>query len=345
MEKKTLIKLHVIFWIVLSSILIFDIFIYNADEYSAHRYATVSIRILLNIFTFYSFYFFVTPRVFSKKGLTYLIFFEIAYLIIFGFIFAFLTYFPLAYIKSPDNPFEYTLANGIKDRIFASAAYISMISILGTLAKVSLIWYRNQIKQKEIEKQNITNELAMLRAQINPHFLFNTLNNIKSLTKSLPSKAINSVDKLMSIMNYMLYESSQESVLLVNEIEHINNYLDLEKIRYSDADFIDFKISGDYSKVRIPPLIFMPFIENAFKHGNRLCPIPGIKIKIDVEKSNIHFEMSNYTRDNFELHGRNSGFGLANIRRRLDLLFDNKYELDIMNENNIYSVKLNLIIQ
>jgi len=345
MEKKTLIKLHIIFWIVLSSISLFDSFIYNIDAYSAHRYITVSIRILLNVFTFYSFYFFVSTRTFNKKGITFLVFFEIVYLIVFGFIFTFLTYFPFAYIKSPSNPFEYTLANGIKDRIFFILAYIAVFSFLGILSKVSLIWYRNQIKQKETEKQNISNELAMLRAQINPHFLFNTLNNIKSLTKSLPSKAINSVDKLMSIMQYMLYESSQESVPLLNEIGHINNYLDLEKIRYSDTDFIDFKISGDYSKILIPPLIFMPFIENAFKHGNRLCPAPGIKIKIDVLKSNILFEISNYTKDNFEAQNKNSGFGLANIRRRLDLLFDNKYELNITNENNTYSVKLNLIIQ
>jgi sensor histidine kinase YesM len=344
MEKKTLIKLHIIFWIVSSSISLLDTFVYNIDAYSAHRYITVSIRILFNIFTFYSFYFLVSPKIFNKKGIVFLVFFEIAYLIVFGFIFAFLTYLPLAYIKSPDNPFEYTLANGIKDRIFASIAYIAMVSVLGILSKVSLIWYRNQIKQKETEKQNISNELAMLRAQINPHFLFNTLNNIKSLTKSLPSKAIYSVDKLTSIMHYMLYGSSQETVPLVNEITHIHNYLDLEKIRYSDPDFIDFKISGDYSNILIPPLIFMPFIENAFKHGNRLSPAPGISIKIGVLKSNIHFEIINFTKDNYESQSRNSGFGLANIRRRLDLLFDKKYELIIANENNTYLVKLNLII-
>ncbi len=345
MEKKTLIKLHIIFWIILSSILIFGIYINNIAAYSAHRYGTLSVKILLIIFTFYAFYFFVTQKVFSKKGLISLISFQIAYLIVFGFIFTFLTYLPFAYIKSPDNPFEYTISNGMKDRIFASVAYITMVSTIGTLSKVALIWYRNQIKQKETEKQNISNELAMLRAQINPHFLFNTLNNIKSLTKSLPSKAINSVDKLMSIMQYMLYESSQETVPLVNEIGHINNYLDLEKIRYSNPAFIDFKISGDYSEILIPPLIFMPFIENAFKHGNRLCPVPGINIKIDVQKSNIRFEIINYTKDNIEAQSKNSGFGLANIRRRLDLLFGNKYELNITNENNTYSVKLNLIIQ
>jgi len=345
MDKKTLIKLHIIFWIILSSISLFDSFVYNIEAYSPHRYITLCVRVFLTILTFYTFYFFVNPGVFSKKGLIYIISFEIVFLIVFGFMFAFLTYFPFAFIKSPENPIEYTLANGIKNRIFASLAYISIVSVLGTLSKVSLIWYRNQIKRKETEKQNISNELAMLRAQINPHFLFNTLNNIKSLTKSLPSKAINSVDKLMSIMQYMLYESSQEKVALTNEIAHINNYLDLEKIRYSDPDFIDFKISGDIAEILIPPLIFMPFIENAFKHGNRLCPSPGISIKIDVSGSDILFEISNFTKDNSETQTKNSGFGLANIRRRLDLLFDNKYKLNIVNEKNTYSVKLNLILQ
>lgn len=344
MGKKKLIRLHATFWIILTVINLLDTFIYNAESYSAHRYPTMIIRLSFKIFTFYAFYFFVTPFVFSKKGIMYLIFFEIIYLAVIGFIFAFMTYFPFAYIQSPSNPFEYTLANGIKDRIFAAAAYLSIVSIIGTLSKVSLIWYRNQLKQKETEKHNISNELAMLRAQINPHFLFNTLNNIKSLTKSLPLKAINSVDKLIRIMQYMLFESSQESVPLSNEIGHINNYLDLERIRYNETEFIDFKIAGDYSTINVPPLIFMPFIENAFKHGNRLCPVPGIKILIDVQKSNIYFEIRNFTKDNSYEHSKNSGFGLANIKRRLDLLFGNKYELNIENVNNIYLVKLNLIL-
>jgi two-component system, LytTR family, sensor kinase len=344
MEQKTLIKLHVIFWTASTFISLLDTFIYSLESFSSTRFISLSIRILFNIFTFYSFYFLISQRYFNKKGLIYLFIFEIVFLTVFGFIYTFVTYLPVAFSKSPANPFEYTLVNGINDRIFAMVAYIAMISVLGILAKVSLIWYRNQIKQKEREKQNISNELAMLRAQINPHFLFNTLNNIKSLTKSLPSKAIYSVDKLMSIMHYMLYESSFENVSLVNEITHIHNYLDLEKIRYSDPGFIDFKVTGDYSKINIPPLIFMPFIENAFKHGDKMKQAPGIIIKLDILNNNIAFEINNYVKENYETHNKNSGFGLANIRRRLDLLFDKKYQLAIKNENKTYSVKLNLII-
>jgi two-component system, LytTR family, sensor kinase len=344
MEKRTLIKFHILFWIAASSISLLDTFVYSIESFSPQRFISLTIRLSLNIFTFYAFYSLVSQRYFNKKGLISLVLFEIAFLVIFGYIYTFLSYLPFAFVKSPANPFEYTLANGINNRIFAMVAYIAIISVLGSLSKISLIWYRNQIKQKEREKQNISNELAMLRAQINPHFLFNTLNNIKSLTKSLPSKAIYSVDKLMSIMHYMLYESSYETVSLVNEITHIHNYLDLEKIRYSDPGFIDFKVTGDYSKINIPPLIFMPFIENAFKHGDKLKPAPGIIIRIDVIGKNIRFGIYNFKKENYETQNKNSGFGLSNIRRRLDLLFDKKYELIIADENKTYSVKLNLII-
>ena len=170
------------------------------------------------------------------------------------------------------------------------------------------------------------------------------MNNIKSLTINLPSKAVYSVDKLKSIMHYLLYESSYETVPLANEINHIHNYLDLEKIRYSDLGFIDFRVTGDYSKIHLPPLIFMPFIENAFKHGDKLKPAPGIIIELNVFEKNVTFEIKNYVKDNHETRGKNSGFGLSNLRRRLDLLFDKKYELIIANDNKTYTVKLNLII-
>jgi len=344
MEKKTLIKFHISFWIVSFSISLLDTYIYSIDSYSIPRYISLSFRLLFSIITFYTFYILVSPRYFNKKGIITIVLIQTAYLAVFGIIITFLTYYPYAYVKSPSNPFDYTLANGMKDRIFAIIAYIAMISILGILSKVSLIWYRSQIKQKDTEKQNISNELAMLRAQINPHFLFNTLNNIKSLTRSLPSKAVYSVDKLKSIMNYMLYESSNESVPLENEIIHIYNYLDLERIRFSDPGFIDIKVAGDYSKIQVPPLIFMPFIENAFKHGDKLKPSPGIIIELNIHEKNITFEIKNYVKNNYEGQRKNSGFGLPNLRRRLDLLFDRKYELIIANDNKTYTVKLNLII-
>lgn len=341
MEKKTIIKFHIIFCIITASITLFNTLAYIEKTTNVPLFLGAFTRIIFNILTFYLFYFIITPKILNKKGIIILVFIELIYLTLTGYIVTFLVYYPYIYLYSIPNPIDYFLKE-IKQYFFYVVASHTIFSILGGLSKISLIWYNNKIKQKELEKQNISNELAMLRAQINPHFLFNTLNNIKSLIKRLPSKAIFSVEKLTDIMHYMLYESSIDKVLLENEINHIKNYLDLEKIRYSDPDFIDFKISGDYSKVFLPPLIFMPFIENAFKHGDKLKPAPGISIKLEVNGTNILFEIRNYIKENYDNSYKNSGFGLTNIKRRLDLLFDKKYVLNINNENKTYIVKLNL---
>lgn len=343
MNNKAIIKFHIIFWIVITSISILNTFLYIGNNLFISLLVSAFISMFCNIVTFYFFYFSVTPQKFNKKGIILLVVFGLIYLTIAGFISCFIIYLPIAYSNSPTDAVNYALANGF-NFIYQVTAYLTIVSILGSLSKVALIWYNDQIKQKDTEKQNISNELAMLRAQINPHFLFNTLNNIKSLVKSIPSKAVYSVDKLTGMMRYMLYESSLGSVPLDNEIAHINNYIDLEKIRYSDPGFIDFKISGDYTNIPVPPLIFMPFIENAFKHGNKLKPSPGIKIIIDVLKQNIHFEITNFKKENYEAHNKNSGFGLSNIRRRLDLLFGDKYDLLIENADKTFTVKLNLEI-
>jgi hypothetical protein len=298
--------------------------------------------IFCNVITFYLFYCVISQRIFNKKGIILLAVSALVYLPASGFIFSFIYYYPIVFFYPPPVPADYTLANWIKNHLFDVIARNTIFLILGSLSKISLIWYGNKMKLMETEKQNMSNELAMLRAQINPHFLFNTLNNIKSLIKSIPSKAIYSVEKLTGIMHYMLYESSFETVSLENEISHINNYLDLEKIRYSDPDYISFRISGDCSKIQVPPLIFMPFVENAFKHGDKLKPAPGIIIKIEAIEKNIRFEIKNFIKESWELKNKNSGFGLANIRRRLDLLFDKKYELSIKTENKTFAVKLNL---
>jgi two-component system, LytTR family, sensor kinase len=342
MEKKAILKIHIIFWIITSSISILNTFLYIDKSSYVPLFIGIFIRIFFHMITFYIFYLIISPKFFNKKGILFLVFFEIIYIIFFSYIVTYIYLYPYMYFYSIPNPIEYISKNLIKEQIFYTISGLTVFSILGTLSKVSLIFYGNKIRQKEIEKQNISNELAMLRAQINPHFLFNTLNNIKSLIQRLPSKAIFSVDKLTGIMHYMLYESSVDKVPLENEINHINNYLDLEKIRYSDPNFIDFKISGDYSKAFLPPLIFMPFVENAFKHGDKLKPAPGINIKLEVNETNILFEIKNYIKENYDNSSRNSGFGLSNIKRRLDLLFDKKYELDIKNENKVYIVKLNL---
>ena len=345
MDKKVIIKYHIIFWIVVFSISLLQVFIYVENILFLSFFINALWSIIWNCCSFYTIYFLISEKLLNKRGIILLVIFGLIYLIFSSVLFTIISYYVYMHFFPDPIPAEYTLTNWLKSITYDVVAVNTIFLILGSLSRVSLIWYRNRVKQKDTEKQNLANELAMLRAQINPHFLFNTLNNIKSLVNSLPSKAIYSLEKLIDIMHYMLYQSSYETVPLECEIKHINNYLDLEKIRYDKLNFVDFKVSGDYSEIMIPPLIFMPFIENAVKHGSKLKQNPGINISFEISESNILFKVTNYIKANSETNNRSSGFGLLNIRRRLDLLFEGKYELSIKNENNIFSIKLNLNLQ
>jgi len=343
MDKKYKVKLHIYFWLIVFTISLLFLLTYIDNV----LFIPLTVRTLFSLsndaISFYLFYAVLSQKLFSRKGMVLIVFLVIAYLVISVPLFSFVSFYVYKYFYTLIiKPYEISLSVWIYNNIYMILARNLIFSILGVLFKVSFIWYNNQVKQREIEKQNVTNELAMLRAQVNPHFLFNTLNNIKSLVMCLPSKAIISTEKLINIMNYMFFESSVDKVPFENEIAHINNYLDLERIRFINPYYVDFKISGDYSGVMIPPLIFMPFIENTFKHGDKLKPAPGIFIKFDITNTNILFEINNYIKENYVMHNKKSGFGLSNIKRRLDLLFEDKYELFITNENNIFNVKLNL---
>jgi two-component system, LytTR family, sensor kinase len=302
-----------------------------------------SIFVVSFVTLFYLFYFFISIKYLNKK--------KIILLIVFGLLFTIIITIPVAFF------YVYICFNNVfaltgKKFLMAFGSHYSrifetnvMFIISGSLLKIAILWYESKMKQKETEKQYIANELALLRAQINPHFLFNTLNNIKSLINTLPSKAIYSVEKLSEIMSYMLYESSEEKVFLEYEINYIRNYLDLQKVRYNNPDFVDFQVSGNYAEILIPPLVFMPFIENAFKYGEVLSQIPGIKISIDVKDKDLSFEVMNYVKGNENPDTLNGGFSKIIMKRRLDLLFENNYRLDIVNENDIYIVKLNIKTQ
>ncbi|HWA07519.1 MAG TPA: histidine kinase [Ignavibacteria bacterium] len=345
MENRTILKFHIIFWIVVISISLLETFtIVENILFLSQLSGTLSV-LLYNSISFYLFYLVISQKYFNKKNLALLFLIWLVYITVASFLVTFLSYYPFVYFYPSSIPLKITQHRWVTSYVYGVAATGTVFSVLGALAKVAKIWYSSKIKQMETEKQNLSNELAMLRAQVNPHFLFNTLNNIKSLIKSLPSKAVYSIEKLNGIMNYMLFESSLEKVPLTNEINYIKNYLELEKIRYSDPDFISFSITGDYSGVSVPPLIFMPFIENAFKHGNKLTPSPGVVIKIDIDQKNICFSVKNLTKENTEERSRNSGFGLPNIRRRLDLLFEKNYTLEITNRNREFNVKLNFLLQ
>ncbi|MDX9705685.1 MAG: histidine kinase [Weeksellaceae bacterium] len=215
-------------------------------------------------------------------------------------------------------------------------------AFLGIIFRLGIEWFEKRDKQKELEKQNIKTELALLRAQINPHFLFNTLNNINSFAQTNSDKTSYAIIKLSSIMRYMLYEANAEKVFLVNEIQYIQNYIDLQKLRYKNPNFIELKTSGINSKIQIPPMLFIPFIENVFKHGKK-SEDEKIEIRIEVNEHEINFFCKNTKRVLNETEKiSNAGIGIANIKRRLEILFPANNKLDIFENEKHYIVNLKI---
>lgn len=204
--------------------------------------------------------------------------------------------------------------------------------IVGTASALKLFSYSYhiQLTKSELERKTVQSELGILRSQVNPHFLFNVLNNIDSLIYEDKEKASNAIFLLSKIMRYMLHESPHEEVMLEKELTYIKDYLELAKLSFEDQSFMEFKSSGNTTGKKIPPLLFIPIIENAVKHCNKKSESPGIQIRFNVGNNYIELNTSNHVkRNDFKLPSAGTGTGLINVEKRLKLLYKENYTFDI----------------
>jgi two-component system LytT family sensor kinase len=210
-----------------------------------------------------------------------------------------------------------------------------------TSFKLSKDWIRNQQLMKDKEKQYLETELNFLKSQIQPHFFFNTLNNLYSLTLKKSDQAPEIVLKLSSLMSYMLYESNTARVPLSKEINYLQSYLDLEKLRFGQRLEVTFEMEGQIEEANIPPMILILFLENSFKHGvkNNLNKI-RIAVSLKVEDGFLFFGVKNPVVD--KAAEGNTGIGLKNAKRRLDLLYGTNYSLDFSEKQNEFIVSLKM---
>jgi LytS/YehU family sensor histidine kinase len=179
-----------------------------------------------------------------------------------------------------------------------------------------------------------------LKSQINPHFLFNSLNNIYSLAYQKSEKTPEAILKLSEIMRYMLYESNEDKVELSNEIRYLENYIELQKLRFKDNIYIKFEINGDPLGLMITPLVLISFVENAFKHGIATDSENPISISLNLTDGKLLFHVSNIKSSmNKDITG---GIGLQNVQRRLSLIYKDRYRLQIDDTNDIYNCELYL---
>jgi two-component system, LytTR family, sensor kinase len=215
--------------------------------------------------------------------------------------------------------------------------YFATISI-----KVLLKLRDDEKKKEEIMKERISTELLYLKQQVNPHFLFNTLNNIYSLSIKNPEITPSAILKVSSILRYTLYKSDNSLALLRDEIEIINAYMDFQKMRFKNNLPVTYDVSGPIDDYKIEPFILLPLIENAFKYGMDNINDSFINIQITIKSEKLKFLISNKKSYTNGINLEHSGIGLKNIKRRLDLVYPDCHELLIVDNDDIFSVCLEL---
>lgn len=221
-------------------------------------------------------------------------------------------------------------------------AIVIAILVLGVGFRSIFGWLGQKQIQDKLEKQNLRSELNLLQSQLNPHFLFNTLHNIDVLIKHDNEKASASIEQLSDIMRYMLKDAKSDFVDLYKEINYIESYLSLEKLRLNNKMFLNYSISGDYTGLKIAPMIIIPFVENAFKHSVDSSIENGLTVKIAIEKSRLIFNCENQYDKSEVDKDKTHGIGLETVQKRLDLIYKNKHKLIINSENPLFKVNLEL---
>jgi two-component system, LytTR family, sensor kinase len=280
-------------------------------------------------------YWLFIPQYLVKRE--YLKFFSGILIIILGFS----LYLNLAAFFISKVPFlkSHAFDNGWQFGLVAGWAFFFFL--VGTLFRLFIQWLSDYQYKSELEKQNIRSELSLLKNQINPHFLFNSLNNIDSLIGDTSPDASRALSKLSDIMRYMVYDSEKEYVPLKDEISYVRNYIDLQKLRIPNADIIKFSINGEITDQQVAPMIFIPFVENAFKHSSlKDKPDNTIEIKFDITSNKISFYCFNTVKE--IVKDDSSGIGLDNVRKRLGLIYKDTHKLKISNLDKSFSVYLDI---
>ncbi|MCM4173425.1 sensor histidine kinase [Arenibacter sp. TNZ] len=334
-------KHHIIFWAVY---ILFNIFRWgNIHQDFVYAVKTNLLGFPIHMaLAYFNIYFLMPKFVYTKRYFTYTVLL-LATLFI-GLIIKFnLTYYLVSNNVMPEA--------GDVESLTLNYAIVTMLGELYVMSfvtaiKITVDWLNENSKLHELEKRQLTTELKFLRSQVSPHFFFNTLNNIYSLTLEKSDRAPEIVLRLSELMRYLLYATDKPYQDLTKEIECIQNYVDLERIRFDNSLKIDLNIKGDIEEKKIAPMLLMPFIENCFKHGaSKNIGNMYIKINLEVVDDILNFEVRNNvtSKKNNKLLKRDYGIGLSNVKKRLELGYEPKdYNLSIFEKDKMFNVILKL---
>jgi sensor histidine kinase YesM len=297
------------------------------------------IAFLYLMLVFYLFYLFLVPYFLEKGKISGFFFFSFIIVLIMPFFGYTILFFSRALFEGSFEQFY----RGYSLKMHMSGYYpVMTAAVFGSFFRVILNWFETLSQKAELDRQKLAVELDLLKSKLNPHFLFNTLNNIDSLIVSNPEEASSALIRLSEIMRYLTYETASDFVPLDKEAGYIRNFIELHRIRVKSPDDIRFEAFGDLS-VLIAPAIFLPLIENSFKYASFRIGKPCIDVSLLSEKRIITFTISNY----FEKcagsdDSGHSGFGIGNLKKRLELTYPGKYRLEIDPSRQVFKVKLTI---
>ncbi len=224
-----------------------------------------------------------------------------------------------------------------------SISYVPAFVFVSVLVGVTQNLIFNTVKKEQLEKQAINAELVYLKSQINPHFLFNTLNNIHTLVYTQAPAAPEAVMRLSSLMRYMIYESNALTVPLSLEINYLQDYISLQQLRYKTTPIVDFQVKGDTENCQIAPLLFIHLLENAYKHSLAQLEPGSIKVRMTVNENTLLLHLQNpIGNKRGNLLEETGGIGLPNVKKRLQLLYPDQHSLDITKTDKVFKVELKI---
>jgi len=329
-EKKYWWLRHVLFWI----IFYMDVFSFLWDyepEYRSELIHSIISLILDMMLVYFNLYVLIPKFALKDKLFQYVFYTILSLLIVCGI-----------------NVYQEYLQFGNEDEYsFAWDLYYTALFTMSVLApaiaiKISKFFYEESVKNNELEKVNLKSELNYLKKQINPHFLFNTLNNIYIMSRENSSHTPDTILQLSDLMRYQTYEAAKEKVLLSKEIEFLKNYLKLEQLRRDNLE-INYSSTGNVGHLLIEPLLFLPFVENACKYSAKTDDtIEEINMKWSIQENQLHFYIQNEKGIINQKSNEHSGFGLENVKKRLELLYPEKHQLNITENDKVFTVDLTI---
>ncbi|MGA9651434.1 sensor histidine kinase [Pedobacter sp.] len=330
--------LHSLFWGVILLIVLIDS-LTGTQKHSLKYYGiSYGIFSIINISLFYINYIILIPQFIKAKKKYFL--FALFFLVL--LVLSALIKTAVA-VLNPKDMMEYVL-EGKRKTVSVNGYFFIEIFICGffmvssCLIKFAADWFANENIQRNLESERKEMELQFLKSQLNPHFLFNSLNNIYSLAYQKSDKTADAIMKLSEIMRYMIYESNTPTVSLSKEVDYLKNYIELQKIRFKDGAFIEMTLNGEIDNQKVVPLMLISFVENAFKHGVVNDPAEPVKIDIIANQKILHFSVIN--KKNNQNKDAQGGVGLPNVERRLQLIYPDRYKLNVVNSATHYTCEL-----